>query len=385
MQKQIFAIYFPSWHPDAHYAKWYGQGFSEWELLKSTKPLFPGHKQPKEPSWGYLDESDPRVMTRQIDLAADYGLSGFLFDWYWYEGEMFLEKALEKGFLQAENRQRLKFALMWANHDWGRWPAVMNEQKPGMNGSENQSAEKLLRQVHTVADLIRVAEYCCEHYFCQENYWRIDDRPVFSFYHLQTLIARLGSEELAVEGLAAMSETVRKLHGKNLYLLANVGCCEGNDYCCGWHYVEQAKKLGFEAVFAYNIVRTKEYRTLPDARPVYDYSGVIDSQRFCWSKIEEGGLPHFPSVTIGLDVSPRWNRNITLPMDFKKLGYEPIIVGNTPEQVGKIVAEALQREGSTVIINAWNEWSEGMYLLPEKEYGLGYLEAIQRQLQNAAQ
>ena len=34
---ETFAIYFPSWHPDAHYEKWYGKGFSEWELVKTTK------------------------------------------------------------------------------------------------------------------------------------------------------------------------------------------------------------------------------------------------------------------------------------------------------------------------------------------------------------
>ncbi len=26
MKKEIFAVYFPSWHPDAHYEKWYGKG-----------------------------------------------------------------------------------------------------------------------------------------------------------------------------------------------------------------------------------------------------------------------------------------------------------------------------------------------------------------------
>ena len=45
MKKEIFAIYFPSWHPDKHYEEWYGKGFSEWELVKTTKPLFKKHHQ----------------------------------------------------------------------------------------------------------------------------------------------------------------------------------------------------------------------------------------------------------------------------------------------------------------------------------------------------
>ncbi len=69
MDQEIFAIYFPSWHPDRHYEKWYGKGFSEWELVKSTKPLFEGHYQPRRPLWGYFDESDPEMMARQCKLA----------------------------------------------------------------------------------------------------------------------------------------------------------------------------------------------------------------------------------------------------------------------------------------------------------------------------
>ena len=71
-KKEVFAIYFPSWNPDRHYGQWYGKGFSEWELVKTTKPLFDGHEQPKVPEWGYFDESDPVWMEKQIDLAADH-------------------------------------------------------------------------------------------------------------------------------------------------------------------------------------------------------------------------------------------------------------------------------------------------------------------------
>ena len=314
---ETFAIYFPSWHPDAHYEKWYGKGFSEWELVKTTKPLFEGHEQPKVPLWGYFDESKPEWMEKQIDLAADHGITGFLFDWYWYKGEKFLDKALEDGFLKSRNKTRLKFSLMWANHTWGKWPATSNAR--GMGGLElgrqTSGDMELLRQAHSLEDMKDVAKYCC-----------------------------------------------------------------------GWDRVGRAATMGFKAVFAYNIVRTPEYSSIPDAMPVYDYSGVMESHKYCWGKIEAGGLEHFPSVTMGLDVSPRWNRSIRPPMDFKAYSYEPVVLNNTPEKFGQLVESAISQVSSNnssnkvIILNAWNEWTEGMFLLPEKRYGNGYLEALDRSL-----
>ena len=57
-----------------------------------------------------------------IDAMADAGIDAIIFDWYRYDddidGGVMIEEALRKGFLQAPNRNRVKFALMWANHTY---------------------------------------------------------------------------------------------------------------------------------------------------------------------------------------------------------------------------------------------------------------------------
>ena len=78
MAKDVFAIYFPSWHPDKHYEKWYGKGFCEWELVKTTKPLFEGHYQPRRPLWGYFDESDPEMMAKQMAVVVLVRMLSFM-------------------------------------------------------------------------------------------------------------------------------------------------------------------------------------------------------------------------------------------------------------------------------------------------------------------
>ena len=64
------------------------------------------------------DESDPTFMANKINAAADNGIAGFIFDWYYYNDGPFLERPIDDGFLKATNNARLKFAFMWANHDW---------------------------------------------------------------------------------------------------------------------------------------------------------------------------------------------------------------------------------------------------------------------------
>ena len=378
-QTEVVAIYFPSWHPDEHYSAWYGPGWTEWELVKSTQPLYPGHRQPKQPTWGCFDESDPDWAARQIDLAATHGITAFMFDWYWYSGVRFLYGALDRGFLQAPNRNQLKFFLMWANHTWGPWPGVTGV--PGMG-----SGSPWLPMRHDAADLTRVIDYCVDHYFAQPNYLHVGGRPVLAVYQ-PTLIADQLADPHAP--LARMSERAHERGLPGIHFIGNVGCMEGNVYCWRWDLIPALRDMGYESAFGYNIVRTPAYPHLPNDRPLVDYADVIQSHAHVWHQCTGKGLPFHPVVTVGCDVSPRWHRGVSLPMDFRSWSYEPIIENNTPERFGRLCTMALDhlqqnpREPRMMFINAWNEWTEGMYLLPEVQHGTGTLEALRDALTRA--
>lgn len=60
------------------------------------------------------------------------------------------------------------------------------------------------------------------------------------------------------------------------------------------------------------------------------------------------------------------------------------MVGNTPERFEQLLRDAAAhieedpQRPFAVLLNAWNEWTEGCYLLPEERTGTARLEAIKR-------
>jgi len=83
---------------------------------------------------------------------------------------------------------------------------------------------------------------------------------------------------------------------------------------------------------------------------------------------------------MGWDASPRCMQSDKFqPHDYP---WTPVFVGGTPEKFKAALQEAKKfldeynPKHKILVLNSWNEWTEGSYLLPEKKYGDAYLKAI---------
>ena len=367
---EVAAIYCPLWHGYDHMSAWKREGWCEWELVKAAPARFDSHYQPLRPSWGCFDESDPSWAAREIDLAAENGVGVFLFDWYWYGGVQLMQEALERGFLRGGNRSRLQFAIMWANHDWADYfPAPFG--KPW---------NSWLPMRHTPRDFDRVLDYCAEHYFRQPNYWRVEGRLFFSVFNPRLLLAQLGGPAGVRPLLDRADRRLQK---------AGLPSLHWNAMTADPALVADLTAAGFHSTTCYNVIDAG--RTSPEL--TQNYADLMEAHAVVWERMRGSALPHAPVVTMGWDVTPRCEHTVPWPFPVSPLTgrqdypYGPVVLGNTPERFGELCARAADfaagqaGEPSAVFVNAWNEWTEGSYLLPEERTGVRHLEALKRALE----
>ena len=361
----VAAYVWPSCHDEPRSREvFWGEGTGEWEIIRKGDPRFEGHYQPRIPLWGYEMDDDPVAFMKKIDAAADHGIDVFVFDWYWYDGEPFLESALNNGFLAAGNRDRMHFYLMWANHDvngtmWNRY---------------RYPTDTLIWEGEVTWEHYRaMVDRIIRQYFLQPNYFRIDGEPVFSIFSFQDLVNSFGDLEGTREALDYFRSEVVKagLPGLHLQLITMGMMGEagiiGEDKAGGMDLNGIVDYLGINSMTTYNWrmagIREDYIRWAED--------GIASRNR--WDERLE--IPYFPVVSIGWDNTPRYGQ----------FGKEEVVhLGNTPESFGAYLQQAKdyldKRPGQTplILINAWNEWVEGAYLEPDMKWGYGYLEAVKR-------
>ena len=331
----------------------------EWQTVRQAETKFPGHAWPRRPLWGYVDEADPCVMQMEIDAAVDHALNVFIYDWYWYDRRPFLEQCLNDGFLKAKNRERMKFFLMWANHD------------------ANVTWDKRLAGADTVIwqgsvgreEFDRICDRLIQRYFKLPNYYTIDGSPVFLIYDLTNLISGLGGVRKTEKALEAFRRKAVQAGLPGIHLMAvlwgeHALNISGVDSVRDFSQKDVVKKLGFDSVSHYQYVHFANVRQ--------DYSRVFMEVEAEWKRIDETyDVPYFPHVSIGWDNNPRFADVL-----------DDVMTGNTPGEVKKALQSAKEfldchpDRVPLVTVNSWNEWTESSYLEPDDRYGYGYLEAI---------
>ena len=354
---KAIALYLPQYHPIPENDAWWGKGFTEWRNVTQALPRFPGHYQPHLPAdLGFYDLRLPETRQAQADLAKAYGIHGFCYYHYWFNGKRLLERPVND--LLASGQPDFPFCLCWANENWTRrW--------------DGHDREILMEQIYSQED-DRQHMHWLASAFQDPRYIRIDGKPLFLVYRASKLpdpqrTAETWREEAHRLGIGDIFlckvESFSSDHGDPVV----IGFDAAVEFQPDWSQLGQPLQRSKRWKLA------KKLR-LPDSvyseSSIFDYSEVIEKMLAKPSP----GYKRFPCVT------PSWDNTARRKND-------PYILHNsTPKAyehwLRSIVKRTLMQntQEKIVFINAWNEWAEGNHLEPCQKWGHAYLEATRRVL-----
>ena len=341
---KIIAYYLTQFHPDPHNEQWWGKGITEWNHVTRAIPQFLGHYQPRIPGeLGYYDLRIKDVMKRQVELAKMYGIYGFSFYYYWFNGERLLEKPLEM-FLQNVDIN-FPFSLCWANENWTRRFDGTNED---ILMEQPTSVDSYKNVIHDMIRFLKDERYIC-----------IDGKKVITVYR-PSLMPKV-KEVLRYWRQMALESGVG-----DLYLIA----VKENMIDVGW--LEE----GYDALSEFHPgTLYKECATINSefqcvrkdfAGEIFSYEDIVKNKRYFNYSYEK----------LYRAVMPMWDNTA------RRNNKGMIFHGANPELYKEWLIDVIQEnrekrraDDNIVFINAWNEWGEGTYLEPDKFYGYAYLNA----------
>ena len=349
---KILAIHLPAFHRIPENDIWWGEGFTEWDNVKSGKPLYKGHWQPIVPIDGYYyDLSNDEDIERQFCLAKKYGVYGFIFYHYWFNSHKVLfEKPIEK--ILANKNIDGHFCLCWANATWvttwhGRDPQTLLSQEYGDKDEWEQHMQNFLP------------------IFRDNRYITKNNKPVLYIYN--------ASEIPNYTSMINYWENRLKEEGFNgIYIVEYIS--SKNKKLCS---VNSSAVVEFEPLYStfFDISKVNlAKRFLCKKFKRVDYQSYDRLWKYILNrKRTYQGKPIQRGCFVGWDNSARKGKN------------SMIVKGQSPEKFGhylKCLAESNRRDldDEFLVINAWNEWSEGAYLEPDEKSKYGYLEQVRKLL-----
>jgi hypothetical protein len=288
----------------------------------------------RTPALGFYAQENPEVADWETKWAVEHGVSFFIYCWY-RDGQggpvkMSFGSAIHDSLFKSRFRSKMKYTIMWENQ---------------ARGQAGVSSEQDLMQ--------NLLPFWMENYFKDPGYLKVDNKPVLYVYRPEFLVDDLGGIGQVRAAFDKMRDACRAAGFDGLYLL---GEYRGLDP----KHLTLLKSLGLDYVFAYCWY-------VPN-NPTPQQS--IDTQMGYIRKTQELGiLPQVPTVS---QAWSGWADEGTVwkipPKDFGRLLTQ-----------ARDFAQTLPKEelGSRMLLlDNWNEWGEGHYIAPYREYGFGYLDAV---------
>jgi hypothetical protein len=314
---EIGALYFPGW-----------PSLDRWAPIWRTAPE-------RKPVLGWYDEGNPECVDWQIKWAVENGLSYFLVDWYWDRGGMHLDHWVN-AFQKARHKSYLKWAMMWANHN-----------PPGSHSEEDQR---------------KVTQFWLDHYFGTPEYYRINDLPVVMVWSPAGMNRDLEGKGGVKRLLEISREMAFKAGYKGIWFIAMKwpeASTEAKD-------VQWLADAGFDMTSIYHYMhhggKAENWRYFP-------FDLVADSSLPYWRARQQTGiLPFLPNLATGWDARP-WHGD-----------KGRVIHGRTVAHFRRICEDAKRFAGESgvrrLVLAPLNEWGEGSYAEPCREFGFGMYEAV---------
>lgn len=348
---RVIAFYLPQFHPIKENDEWWGKGFTEWRNVTKSKPRFRGHYQPHLPAdLGFYDLRIPEVREEQANLAKEYGIDGFCYYHYWFNGRRILERPFNE--VYNSGKPNFPFMLCWANETWSRtW--------------QNKKEKILIEQSYSEEDDLNHIRYLLP-IFKDPRYIKIDGKPVFVIYR---------------------SHNIPNLE-QTLHLWRNEALKEGMElYICG---IEDTHTYGvpfsnrggdafiefqpFSENRAWKMHRWSFTWIINSICSKIGYSPVLPIILSYRKYVREMCRLQMPTYKRYPCITPMWDNSARKKRQFFAFK------GSTPELYKKWFIHIFKtflpysKNENLIFINAWNEWAEGNHLEPDLKWGMKYLE-----------
>lgn len=363
MKSKVLSIYLPQFHTIPENDAWWGTGFTEWTNVKRGQPYYPGHYQPREPLYdNYYDLSDLKVLEKHTRMARKAGIAGFCFYHYYFNGKKLLERPIEN--YRDKSKEKFPYCLIWANQSWERTWHGLSSGKP-----------VLIQQRYGGEDDWREHFYYLLDFFKDRRYIKINNKPVYIIYIPQSINLSYRRK------MFALWQDMAKEYGfDGIYLIA-MKTSYGHDSDSSLYDAY----MDFEPLNTFRIDKSwRKYLQIYKEKHIEKFKKrqcVLQnriwakntySYSYLCRKIEKRAKISDNKTFYGIFAG--WDNTA------RKDETGIIVHGSNPLRFRnhlKKMLELSEKNGKEYIfLNAWNEWSEGAYIEPDKKYGYQYLQAL---------